>query len=128
MTEQPAEFPVTAYDLYREGRRLLEAGDPTAAIEPLERAVELEPGKASLREALARACFATSRIAMARTQFERAVELDPSDAYAHYGLGRAFERQGRFDRAAAHFKLAHALEPRPAYRRAAERAARRSSG
>lgn len=117
-----------AYDLYREGCSRLEGGDPAGAIAPLEQAVALEPAKASLREALARACFATSRIRMARREFEQAVALDPSNDYAHYGLGRAFERQGRLTLAGKHFKLANALAPRPTYRRAAERIARRTGG
>ncbi|HEX6257239.1 MAG TPA: tetratricopeptide repeat protein [Euzebyales bacterium] len=118
----------TVYDLYREGCRLLDDGDAAGAIEPLERAVAMEPTSTSVREALARACFATSRIRMARHQFEQVVALDPSNAYAHYGLGRAFERQGRLAQAGKHFKLANALAPRPLYRRAAERIARRRAG
>lgn len=118
----------TVYDLYREGCRRLEGGDPAGAIEPLERAVAIEPAKASLREALARACFATSRIRRARREFEQALMLDPSNAYAHYGLGRAYEREGQLTQAGKHFKLASALTPRPLYRRAAERIARRTAG
>lgn len=125
--EHTTGSPRAAYDLYREGCRRLEDGDPAGAIGPLEQAVALEPAKASLREALARACFATSRIRMARREFEQAVALDPSNDYAHYGLGRAFERQGRLTLAGKHFKLANALAPRPTYRRAAERIARRTS-
>jgi tetratricopeptide (TPR) repeat protein len=128
MSEQPTESAPAVYDLYREGCRLLDDGDPAAAIGPLEQAVAQEPGSASLREALGRACFATSRIRRARREFEHALALDPSNAYAHYGLGRAFERQGRLTLAAKHFKLANALTPRPAYARAAERIARRTAG
>lgn len=116
------------YELYLEGCRRLEGGDPAGAVGLLEQAVELEPGKASLREALARACFATSRIRMARREFEHVLALDPSNDYAHYGLGRALERQGRLAQAGKHFKLANALAPRPTYRRAAERIARRTGG
>jgi len=126
VSEQPADAAPAVYDLYLEGCRRLEDGDPAGAIDPLEQAVEREPDSASLREALARACFATSRIRRARSEFERAVAIDPSNAYAHYGLGRTYERQGRLMQAAKHFKLANALTPRPAYARAAERIARRT--
>lgn len=128
MSEQPTDAVPAVYDLYREGCRRLDDGDPAGAIAPLEQAVEQEPASASLHEALARACFATSRIRRARSEFERALALDPSNAYAHYGLGRALERQGRLILAAKHFKLANALAPRPVYARAAERVARRTSG
>lgn len=128
MSEHPADAVPAVYDLYREGCRRLDDGDPAGAIDPLEQAVAREPDSASLREALARACFATSRIRRARSEFERALALDPSNAYAHYGLGRTYERQGRLLQAAKHFKLANALTPRPAYARAAERIARRTGG
>lgn len=128
MSEHPTGSVPHVYELYREGCRRLDDGDPAGAIPPLERAVALEPRKASLREALARACFATSRIRMARREFEQALALDPSNAYAHYGLGRTYERQGRLTQAGKHFKLANALAPRPTYRRAAERIARRTGG
>jgi tetratricopeptide (TPR) repeat protein len=124
----PTGASTGVYELYLEGCRRLEDGDPAGAVAPLEQAVALEPAKASLREALARACFATSRIRMARREFEQVLALDPSNAYAHYGLGRALERQGRLAQAGKHFKLANALAPRATYRRAAERIARRTGG
>lgn len=126
MNEEAVGAARPVYELYREGRRLLDAGDPAGAVAPLEAAVALEPETASLHEALARACFATSRIRRARREFERALALDPSNAYAHYGLGRTFERQGRLAQAAKHFKLASALSPQQTYLEAAERIARRT--
>ena len=65
----------TVYDLYREGCRLLDDGDAAGAIEPLERAVAMEPTSTSVREAFARACFATSRIRMA-ILYDRAAALE----------------------------------------------------
>lgn len=103
------------YDLYREGCSRLSAGQPGAAAEILELAVEREPENASLREALGRAYLASARLRRARQQFERAVEMDPSDAYAHFGVGRCFEREGRLTDAAKHYKLACALSPRSDY-------------
>lgn len=114
------------YELYRQGCERLDNGDASGAVELLQAAVALEPDSASLREALARACFATSRIRRARDEFEHAVALDPSNAYAHYGLGRTYERQGRLTQAGKHFKLASAMSPEPAYAEAAERIARRT--
>lgn len=128
MDEHVTRSGQPAYELYREGRERLDNGDAAGAVEPLQAAVALEPDSASLREALARACFATSRIRRARVEFEHAVELDPSNAYAHYGLGRTYERQGRLTQAGKHFKLASAMSPEPAYAEAAERIARRTDG
>lgn len=109
------------YQLYAEGRSRLEAGNARGAVEVLELAVEREPDKASLREALGRAYFAAARLRPARQEFERVVELDPSDAYAHFGLGRCFEREGSLGKAAKHLKLACALSGREEYRRALQR-------
>jgi len=126
VNDSAASSAPEAYELYREGNRRLDDGDAAGAIEPLERAVTLEPESASLREALARALFATSRIRRARREFEQALALDPSNAYAHYGLGRTYEREGRLTQAGKHFKLASALSPQETYQRAAERIARRT--
>lgn len=109
------------YQLYAEGRNRLEAGNPRGAAEVLELAVEHEPDKASLHEALGRAYFATARLRPARREFERVVELDPTDAYGHFGLGRCYEREGSLGEAAKHLKLALALSGRVEYRRALER-------
>ena len=47
----------SVYDLYRRGCELLDHGDHQAAIVPLSKARDLEPDKASIREALGRALF-----------------------------------------------------------------------
>lgn len=125
---EPAGPGPEVYRLYQEGLARLADGDPTGAIAPLERAVELAPSSASLREALGRACLVTSRIRRATEEFAEALALEPSNDYAHYGLARAYERQGELHRAARHYKLASALSPRPSYRRAADRVARRTEG
>lgn len=116
------------YTLYQQGRRLLETGDPAAAIDPLERAVAQAPAEASLREALGRALLATARLRRAREEFAETIALEPTNDYAHYGLACAYERQGRLARAATHYRLACALVPRAAYQRAAARLARRTGG
>ena len=109
------------YSLYEQGRRRLDGGNPTGAAEVLELAIEHEPSKASLHEALGRAYFASSRVEQARSEFEQAVEINPSDDYAHFGIGRCYERLGRLADAAKHYKLACALSDRGDYRMALER-------
>jgi Flp pilus assembly protein TadD len=114
MDDQPADER-RVYELYQQGRIRLDRGQPGAAAEVLELAVEQEPESASLHETLGRAYFATARLAKARAEFERALELDPSDAYAHFGVGRCHEREGSLTAAAKHYKLAVALTGRPEY-------------
>ena len=109
------------YSLYEQGCQRLQAGNPAGAAEVLELAIEHEPTKASLHEALGRAYFASARIEQARTAFEQAVHINPSDDYAHFGIGRCYERQGRVADAAKHFKLACALSDRADYRTALSR-------
>lgn len=103
------------YELYQQGRSRLDGGNPAAAAEVLELAVEHEPESASLHETLGRAYFASARVRKARAEFERAVALDPSDAYAHFGIGRCYEREGSLPQAAKHYKLACALTGRSDY-------------
>ncbi|MGH3665941.1 MAG: tetratricopeptide repeat protein [Egibacteraceae bacterium] len=109
------------YALYEQGRQRLDRGNYIAAAEVLELAVEQEPAKASLHEALGQAYFKSARVDQARGEFECALEIDPSDDYAHFGVGRCFERQGRLNDAAKHYKLACALADRSDYQVALDR-------
>jgi tetratricopeptide (TPR) repeat protein len=124
MDEQPADEG-RVYELYQQGRTRLARGEPVAAAEVLELALESAPESASLHETLGRAYFATARLAKARAEFERALELDPSDAYAHFGVGRCHEREGALAEAAKHYKLACALNERAEYETALRRVLQR---
>ena len=67
-----------AYELFKKGSELLEAGDFMAASIPLERARSLEPDKSSIREALGRAYFRSSRFEEAAEEFAAVVVNDIS--------------------------------------------------
>ena len=99
------------YDLFMRGRRLLEAGDFSAATIPLEKARRLEPDKTSIREALGRAYFRSGRYADARDEFAAVVERSPVNDFAHFCLGRALEKTGRRVEARRHLTLAVGLRP-----------------
>ena len=77
----------------------------------LERADRLEPGKASILEALGRAYFNSGQPEAARATFERVLELDPSAPYAHFALGQSLKRLGRREEAGTHLRMACALSP-----------------
>ena len=100
-----------AYELFKKGSALLEAGDFNAAAIPLERARDLEPDKSSIREALGRAYFRSSRFEQAAREFEAVVELHPVNDYAHFCLGRALEKTGRRNEASRHAVLAAGMRP-----------------
>ncbi len=101
----------SAYELFRRGTDLLEAGDYHAAIVPLARARDLEPEKTSIREALGRAFFHAARFEQARGEFAAVVERAPTDDYALFCLGRSLQRLGRHAEARRPLALAATLRP-----------------
>jgi tetratricopeptide (TPR) repeat protein len=112
----------SAYDLLQRGHALLASRHHAQAAIVLERADRLEPGKASILEALGRAYYNSGQHEPARATFERILEIDPSAPYAHYALGQSLKRLGRRDAAGTHLRIAVALDPGSAlYRDALER-------
>jgi tetratricopeptide (TPR) repeat protein len=88
----------------------------------LERAARLEPGKASILEALGRAYFNSGQHDMSRATFEALLEIDPSSHYAQFALGQSLKKLGREREAWVHLRLAVALSPgTPLYRQALAR-------
>ena len=99
------------YDLFTRGTALLEAGDFNSATVPLSKAAELEPEKASIREALGRAYFRSRQFEAARVEFAAVVELAPTNDYALFCLGRALMELGRPAEARKPLALAAQLRP-----------------
>jgi tetratricopeptide (TPR) repeat protein len=117
----------SAYDLFQRGSALLDQGDFHAAVIPLTRARDLEPGKDSVREALGRALFHTQRYEAAREEFEAVVEHAPTNDYALFCLGRSLQLLGRHAEARHPLALASNLRPeRRDYRVYRDRARRRA--
>ena len=113
------------YELFKRGTALLEAGDFNQATVPLSKAAALEPGKASIREALGRAYFRSRQYERARAEFAAVVELAPTNDYALFCLGRALLELGRAAEARKPLALAAQLRPeRRDYRIYRERAAK----
>jgi len=111
-----------AYTLFHRGVAFLADHHPAQAAMLLERALRLEPGRNSIREALARAEFALGRRDHAVELFGAVVAEAPDNDYAHYCLGRCLLALRRGDEARAHLRLARALRPQSAvYREAADR-------
>jgi Flp pilus assembly protein TadD len=112
----------TAYELFRRGSRLLAERHPGAAAVVLERASHLEPGKASILEALGQAYFNQGAHALAADRFREIVDRDPLAHYAHFGLGLSEARLGHRGIARRHLRMAVRLKPESEdYRRALER-------
>jgi Flp pilus assembly protein TadD len=113
------------YELFQNGSRLLEQGNFHAAAIPLSRAAELEPEKASVREALGRAYFGAHRFREAAGEFQACVDVAPTDDYALFCLGRSLQSMGRHAEARHPLALAATLRPeRKDYRVYLDRARR----
>jgi tetratricopeptide (TPR) repeat protein len=120
----------SVYELYRRGCDLLDHGDYQAAVVPLTRARDLEPDKASIREALGRALFHAQRYEGAVAEFEAIAARAPTNDYALFCLGRAMQQLGRHREACHPLALACSLRPERrdyrVYRDRARRAAHNS--
>lgn len=117
------------YELFQRGTALLEAGDWHAAVVPLAQARDLDPGKASIREALGRALFRSQRYEEAATEFAAVVETAPTNDFALFCQGRALQLLGRHQEARHPLALACCLRPeRRDYRLYRDRARAAASG
>lgn len=112
----------SAYELFQRGSQLLADHRAGAAALILERCLTLEPGKASIREALARAYFDQGAHAKAAEAFQAIVDADPLAHYAHFGLGLSRVRLGDEVAGRQHLRMAVFLKPEyEDYRRALRR-------
>ena len=119
---QQSEERESAYELFRRGSQMLADHHPGAAAVLLERALALEPGKASILEALGRAYYNQGDHAAAADRFELMVAADPLAHYAHFGLGLAKGRLGDRRLERRHLRMAVFLKPDvEAYQRALAR-------
>jgi tetratricopeptide (TPR) repeat protein len=115
----------SVYELFCRGNELLAHGDYQAAIIPLSRARDLEPDKASIREALGRALFHARRYQAAAAEFEAIAAHAPTNDYALFCLGRSMQLLGRHREACHPLALACSLRPeRSDYRLYRDRARR----
>ena len=118
----PAEERESAYELFQRGSRMLADRHPGAAAVLLERALALEPGKASILEALGQAYFNQGDHGRAAERFGAIVESDPLAHYAYFGLGLSRARLGELHDARRHLRMAVFLKPdNESYQRALSR-------
>jgi Flp pilus assembly protein TadD len=114
-----------AYELFRRGTELLEAGHNHQATVPLTRARDLAPDKTSVREALGRALFHTQHYEQAAAEFRAVIERAPTNDFALFCLGRSLQKLGRHAEARQPLAQAAAMAPaRRDYRRYRDQAAR----
>jgi tetratricopeptide (TPR) repeat protein len=80
--------------------------DPDAAVEPLNRAVELKPDYAPAHVRLADALLQSDDLDGARRHYDRALELDAENAFAHLGAAKVDLITGDAQTAADHLNRA----------------------
>jgi len=112
----------SAYELFQRGSRMLAEHHFGASAVLLERALALEPGKASILEALGQAYFNQGSYELAAERFGAIVDRDPLAHYAHFGLGLSRARLGDVRAARWHLRMAVFLKPdNESYQRALDR-------
>ena len=109
--DDPIDGRESAYELLQRGDELLKKRHYAAAAIVLERASRVEPGKASILEALGRAFYNSGQHDRSRETFAALVEIDPIAHYAHFALGQSLKQLGQVKEARTHLRLAVALSP-----------------
>jgi tetratricopeptide (TPR) repeat protein len=112
--DDPIDERESAYELFQRGHDLLKKRHYAAAAIVLERASRVEPGKASILEALGRALYNSGQHDRSRETFAALLEVDPIAHYAHYALGQSLKQLGHAKEARTHLRLAVALSPQSA--------------
>ena len=100
-----------AYDLYQQGREHLQRGMAAQATVALEKAKQLEPDKASIREALGIAYFRIQRWARRKRSSAPCSSSRPPTTTRTTRSGATLEKQGRDAEANGHYKLASSMSP-----------------
>ena len=108
---RPAEPRRKARLHFLRGKLRSEQGRPEAALEDLQRSVDLDPsnGEAVLALGVVRKRLLQEDEAL--DHFRRAAELRPTDPMARYQLALELLRRGDANGAAGHFLRAHELSP-----------------
>ncbi len=73
----------------------LQLGEPDKAIEPLEKALQIQPDYVEARQSLADALIAIGRFEPAAVQLEKLAQLDARNPKVWYGLGRCYDALSR---------------------------------
>lgn len=112
--DDPSAKRNLALALARRAERALHARDGAAALDPLDRALELHPGRLRYAQLRARALLLTGRSGEAQRQAEALVETSPRYAEAWAVLADVRERQGDLRAALAALARAESLRPQDA--------------
>ncbi|HRY28836.1 MAG TPA: tetratricopeptide repeat protein [Elusimicrobiota bacterium] len=105
----------TRLPLHEKGKKLLEQGDVTGAVELFRRALEEKtwapPVEREIRNELSRAYLLKGAVDNAEEEFQKTLERFPENAYAHIGMGFLQLAKGFDNFALESFQKAKAADP-----------------
>ncbi len=104
--------PATATDEDNIGYALLTLGEPTLALAPLERAVQLAPTNGTARAFYGWTLWLLGQPDLARPQIAAAMRYSPTLPFALYASGEVAMADKQFSQALARFQTALEITPR----------------
>lgn len=93
-------------DLCKAGRQLFRQGKYAEAIQVFNQALQADPDRVDVHDAIASAYFVVKQYDKAVEHFTRVTQLQPKDAKAYINLGAVFNRLEEFQKAADILKKA----------------------
>ena len=96
------------------GSLLLQQGNASDALQPLQKAVQISPNNASCHLKLGSARLRLGKLKEAQPELQEAVRLEPENAAAHFQLGRLYKQLQLTDRAKKEFDRAGEIQSRAA--------------
>jgi tetratricopeptide (TPR) repeat protein len=102
---------IPAFAYHDRGRALAALERHEEALLDYERAVQLEPAKASTRNRMGTSLYHLGRLEEALTAYSEAIRLAPEQADYHFDRGALHLARGQFEEAIADFTRAIHLEP-----------------
>jgi len=109
-----AKSPANARAQNQLGFALLQTGQNSEALPPLEEAVRLEPTDAEAHHNLGIVLDKMGRVIEAVGQYKEALRIKPDYADAHNSLGNVLARQGKMPEAIGYYEEALRLNPKNA--------------
>jgi tetratricopeptide (TPR) repeat protein len=93
------------------GESAYQKGRTSDAIRRFERALQIDPDRASVHSSLGVALLEKGRAEESLAHLQTAIQLDPHDADAHYNLGNTFLAMGRAREALAQYQTVLEINP-----------------
>lgn len=107
-----AEAPNSADAWHLLGALYVQAKRPAEAVEPIERAIALDPDNPTFYSHLGAAYGELGNHEQSLKHLRKAVQLDPNAATAHYNLGTALRNAEQIEPAIESFRRSAALDPK----------------